>query len=116
MLAQVARILGETFDVVGTVFDGQALVEAAARLDPDVIVSDVSMPGINGLGALRTIKSTGCRSRFVFLTVHEDPDYAREAMSLGADAYVVKSRLASDLHAAIREAVAGRTFVSPTVF
>ena len=115
MLAQVARILGEACDVVGTVFDGQSLVEAATRLDPDVIVSDISMPGLGGLGALRGIKHAGCRSRVVFLTVHEDPDFAREAMSLGADAYVVKSRLASDLLPAIREAAAGRTFVSPNV-
>jgi len=115
VLAQVARILGGTCDVVGTVFDGLALVEAAARLHPDVIVSDISMPGVNGLCALRTLKSTGCRSRFVFLTVHEDPDYAREAMSLGADAYVVKSRLASDLLPAIRDAFDGRRFVSPNV-
>ena len=114
MLAQVARVLGETCDVVGTVFDGLALVEAAARLDPDVIVSDISMPGLNGLGALRGLKAAGCRSRIVFLTVHEDPDFVREAMSLGADAYVVKSRLVSDLPKAMREAVAGRTFVSPT--
>jgi DNA-binding NarL/FixJ family response regulator len=115
VLAQVAHILGETCDVVGTVGNGLALLEAAARLDPDVIVSDISMPGIGGFGALRGLKRAGCRSRFVFLTVHEDPDFAREAMSLGADAYVVKSRLASDLLSAIREVVAGRTFVSPTV-
>jgi DNA-binding NarL/FixJ family response regulator len=114
VLAQVARILGETYDVVGTVFDGLALVEAAARLDPDVIVSDISMPGLGGLGALRSLKAAGCRSRFVFLTVHEDPDFVREAMTLGADAYVVKSRLVSDLPKAIHEALAGRTFVSPS--
>ena len=112
--AQVERVLGETCKVVGAVGDGRGLLEAAARLDPDVIVSDITMPGIEGFEALRRLKSAGCRSRFLFLTVHEDPDYVREALSLGADAYVVKSRLASDLLGAIREALAGRTFVSPT--
>ena len=115
MLAHIARVLGQTYDIVGSVGDGLSLLESATRLDPDVIVSDISMPGVNGLCALRTLKSTGCRSRFVFLTVHEDPDYAREAMSLGADAYVVKSRLASDLLPAIRDAFHGRRFVSPNV-
>jgi DNA-binding NarL/FixJ family response regulator len=113
MLAQIAGVLGNTYDIVGTVGDGLCLLESAARLDPDVIVSDISMPGIDGFGVARSLKRAGCRSRFVFLTVHEDPDFAREALSLGADAYVVKSRLASDLLSAIREAVAGRKFVSP---
>jgi DNA-binding NarL/FixJ family response regulator len=115
MLAHVARALGSTYDIVGTVGDGLSLLEAAARLDPDVIVSDVTMPGIDGFGAARSLKRAGCRSRLVFLTVHEDPEFAREALSLGGDAYVVKSRLVSDLSSAIQEALAGRTFVSPTV-
>ncbi|MBS1117694.1 MAG: Two component transcriptional regulator, LuxR family [candidate division NC10 bacterium] len=115
MLAQIARVLGNRYEIVGMVGDGLSLLGSAARLDPDVIVSDVTMPGIDGFGAARSLKRAGCRSRLVFLTVHEDPDFAREAMSLGADAYVVKSRLASDLLTAILEAVAGRKFVSPTV-
>ena len=115
MLAQIARVLGVRYEIVGMVGDGLSLLGSAARLDPDVIVSDVTMPGIDGFGAARCLKRAGCRSRLVFLTVHEDPDFAREAMSLGADAYVVKSRLASDLLPAIREAAAGRTFVSPNV-
>jgi DNA-binding NarL/FixJ family response regulator len=115
MLAQVARVLGGTYEIVGTVGDGLSLLEAAARLDPDVIVSDITMPCIDGFGAARSLKRAGRRSRLVFLTVHEDPEYAREALSLGGDAYVVKSRLVSDLSSAIQEALAGRTFVSPTV-
>jgi DNA-binding NarL/FixJ family response regulator len=115
MLAHVARALGSTYDIVGMVGDGLSLLETAARLDPDVIVSDITMPGIDGFGAARSLKRAGCRSRLVFLTVHEDPDFAREALALGGDAYVVKSRLVSDLPSAIQEALAGRTFVSPTV-
>jgi DNA-binding NarL/FixJ family response regulator len=115
MLAHIVLLLGKTYDIVGTVGDGLCLLESAARLDPDVIVSDITMPGIDGFGAVRSLKRAGCRSRFVFLTVHEDPDFAREAMSLGADAYVLKARMASDLLTAVREALAGRKFVSPTV-
>jgi len=115
MLAQIERVLGKTYDIVGSVGDGLCLLESAARLDPDVIVTDITMPGIDGFGAARSLKRAGCRSRLVFLTVHEDPDFAREAMSLGADAYVVKSRLASDLLTALHAALAGRKFVSPTV-
>ena len=115
ILAQVARVLGDTYDIVATVGDGWSLLESAARLDPDVIVLDITMPVIDGFGAARSLKRAGCRSRLVFLTVHEDPDFAREALSLGADAYVLKSRLASDLPRAIEEAVAGRKFISPTV-
>jgi DNA-binding NarL/FixJ family response regulator len=115
VLAQTTRILAKDYDVIGTVPDGLELLEAAARLKPDVIVLDISMPGLDGLGAARCLKRAGCLSRLVFLTVHEDPDFAREAMALGADAYVVKSRLASDLLTAIHEAVEGRKFISPTL-
>jgi len=115
MLAHIARVLGQTYDIVGSVGDGLSLLESATRLDPDVIVSDISMPGLDGFGAARSLKKSGCRSRFVFVTVHEDPDFAREAMALGAHGYVVKSRLASDLLSAVDEAVAGGKFVSPTV-
>ena len=90
MREQIARVLGRTYDIVGSVGDGLCLLESAARLDPDVIVLDITMPGIDGFGAARSLKRAGCRSRLVFLTVHEDPDFAREAMSLGADAYHMK--------------------------
>ena len=115
ILAQVLRVLGNGYDVVGTVGDGPGVLELAARLDPDVIVLDITMPGIDGFGAARSLKRAGCRSRLVFLTVHEDLDFVREALALGADAYVLKSRLASDLPHAIDEVMAGRTFISPTV-
>ena len=115
VLAQVARVLGNTYDIVGTAADGRGLLESAARLDPDVIVLDITMPGLDGFGAARSLKRAGCRSRLVFLTVHEDPDFVREALSLGADAYVLKSRLVSDLQNAIEEVLAGRKFVSPSV-
>jgi DNA-binding NarL/FixJ family response regulator len=115
LLAETARLLGQDHEVVGTVANGLELLAAAEGLDPDVIVLDISMPGMDGFEAARRLKQSGCRSKLVFLTVWEDADFAREAMALGADAYVVKSRLASDLIPAITEALAEHPFVSPTL-
>lgn len=115
LLAETARLLGQEHEVVGTAADGLELLSAAECLDPDLIVLDISMPGLDGFGAARRLKQAGCRSKLIFLTVWEDADFAREAMALGADGYVVKSRLASDLMPAVAEALAEHHFVSPTL-
>jgi CheY-like chemotaxis protein len=115
VLTQVGRVLGGEFVIVGTASDGPGLREAATRLEPDVIVLDITMPGFDGFETARRLKQAGSKSKLVFLTVHEDADYAREAMALGAEGFVVKSRLASDLLSAINEAMEGRRFVSPTI-
>jgi len=115
VMAQVSCLLGERYDVVAAVANGLELLDAAARLDPDVIVLDISMPGLDGFEAARRLKQAACRSKLVFLTVWEDADYGREAMAIGADAYVVKSRLASDLMPALAEVLEGRKFLSPGI-
>ena len=114
-LAVASSLLEPEFEVVGTARDGQTLLDEAARLQPDMLVLDISMPVLNGIEAARRLKAARLQREDFFLTVHEDPDYLRAALAAGADGYVVKSRLARDLLLALREALAGRTFVSPLI-
>ncbi len=108
MLDRVAGLLATEFNVVGTVTDGQQALDAAMELEPDVLVLDISMPVMNGIETARRLKEAGSETRIVFLTVHDDPDFAREALEAGALGYVIKQRIASDLVAAIKKAHAGR--------
>jgi len=105
--------LEPTFDVVGAVEDGEALVEAAGNLQPDVIITDISMPKLNGIEAADRLRESGSSSKIVFLTVHADPDFVQAALKTGALAYVSKSRITTDLLIAVEEALNGCTFVSP---
>jgi DNA-binding NarL/FixJ family response regulator len=114
-LAATAGLLEPEFDVVETVGNGQTLVEEVPRLDPDLLVVDIAMPVMNGIEAARQLRAAGSRAKIVFLTVHADEDYVRAALTAGGLGYVVKSRLASDLIVALKEALEGRSFVSPSV-
>jgi DNA-binding NarL/FixJ family response regulator len=111
----LVKLLGERFDVVATVADGAALVEAAERLRPDVIVSDVKMPSVSGLEALAQLRKRGVTSKFVFLTMHSDPSVATRAMRAGASAFVLKHSAGEDLIDAIDEVLSGRTYLAPAV-
>ena len=113
MLQAARRILEPEFQVVGTVHDGQAVLEAADALRPDVLILDISMGMLNGLEAARLLTRTGSKARIIFLTVHQDQEFVEEAFSVGALGYVVKLRLGTDLLLAVREALMGRAFVSP---
>ena len=103
------------FQVVGSVRDGTALLIAAAELKPDIVVLDISMPLLHGFQTAREICRNHPQTRIVFLTVHDDPDFARAGFAAGGLCYVVKPRLASDLLPALRAAVAGKVFLSPTI-
>ena len=112
LLASVVAMLDSEFDVVDAVLDGEALVESAWKHDPDAVVLDITMPKMDGMEAARRLMESGSRAKIVFLTVHQDEDFVRAALDLGAHGYVVKSRLPLDLAPALRAALAGRVFVS----
>jgi len=114
-LGVVARHLAPHFDVVRTVGNGKAMLDEAVRLEPDVVVLDISMPGLNGIEAARKLKATGSRAKVVFLTVYADRDFVRAALGVGAVGYVLKSELASDLLTCLRHADAASPFVSPAI-
>jgi DNA-binding NarL/FixJ family response regulator len=103
------------FQIVGEVRDGRALVEAAARLCPDVIVADIAMPLLNGIEAARKIREHNPRATIVFLTMHPEAAYAVRAIRAGAAGYVMKDSAGEELIAAIKEALRGRTYVTPSL-
>jgi DNA-binding NarL/FixJ family response regulator len=112
MLSRAGAVLADQCLIVGVVQDGPAALAAAKSLHPDVIVLDISMPGMNGLEVASRLRATGSTAAVVFLTVHDEDDFVLAAASAGGIGYVVKSRLVSDLPQAVREARAGRRFVS----
>lgn len=102
-------------EVVATVGDGRALLETAQALKPDVVVIDVGMPLLNGLDAGRELKKRLPNVKLIFLTMNEDPDLAVEAMKSGASGYLLKTSAGSELFSAIREALRGKSYVTPQI-
>jgi DNA-binding NarL/FixJ family response regulator len=115
ILGGLRSLLEPEFELVGTVEDGKALVSEALRLRPDVVVVDISMPKLNGIDAFREIRNTVPGIRAVFLTMHHDVTYAAKALDAGASAYVLKHSAPTELVTAIREAMNGRTYVTPLI-
>ena len=111
VLDAVERRLSDC-EIVGRASDGLALVESICKLKPDIFVTDISMPGLTGIEALVRLRSMGINTPAVILSVREDEELAKQALLQGASAYVLKSRLDDDLPIAVREALAGRTFIS----
>jgi DNA-binding NarL/FixJ family response regulator len=108
-------LLKDRFDLVGTVGDGQELVDAARRLRPDVIVTDMSMPVLSGLDALRRLKAEGIDARVILLTMHADARIATEALKAGASGFLVKHAAGDELITAIEDVLQGRTYVTPLI-
>jgi DNA-binding NarL/FixJ family response regulator len=115
LLEAFEKLLADECDVVGTVSNGQALLEAAATLHPDVAIVDIGMPLLNGIDAARRLKELLPDVRIMFLTMNEDPDLAAEAFRAGASGYVLKRSAASELVTAIREMMKHRSYVTPLV-
>jgi DNA-binding NarL/FixJ family response regulator len=107
ILSALKRMLQPSCEVVESVTDGIAAVEAAARLKPDVLVLDLAMPGMGGIDACRQIKQATPNVKVVILTANNDPDLKREAFSVGASAFVLKKFMAEELLNAIRTAFLG---------
>jgi DNA-binding NarL/FixJ family response regulator len=106
------RLLEDRFDLVGTVTDGRQLIDAARTLRPDVIVTDMSMPVLGGLDALRRLKAEGVDARVIFLTMHADPRLAAEAIRAGASGFLLKDAAGEELITAIEDVLLGRTYLT----
>jgi DNA-binding NarL/FixJ family response regulator len=109
------RLLEPDFEIVGLVQDGRAMVTDTINLKPDVVLSDITMPLLNGIEALRQLRKVGSEARIIFLTMHAEPAYAAECLEAGAKGYLVKESASSELLVAIREVMEGRTYVASQV-
>ena len=111
----VSLLKEHDFDVVDAVGDGHELLESARRLRPDLIVTDMSMPGLSGLDVLTRLKADRVASKVIVLTMHHDAELATRAMRAGASAYLLKHSAGEELLTAIRQAIEGRTYLTPTL-
>lgn len=109
------RMLTPDFDVVGAVEDGRSLLEVAQKLEPDVVLMDISMPLLNGIDAARRLKKLMPAIKVIFVTMHANPAYVAEAFRAGASGYLLKQSATSELVFAIREALQGLHYVTPIV-
>jgi DNA-binding NarL/FixJ family response regulator len=113
ILAGLRKLVEADCDVVGTVEDGRALVEAAQQLRPDLILLDISMPLLNGLEAARQLRTLVPDCKLIFLTMHASPTYATEAFQAGASGYLLKRSAASELGLAIASVLQGQHYLTP---
>jgi len=114
ILKGIAGLLQDHYEVAGTAENGKAVVEAALRLKPDLVVLDVSMPILNGIDAAREIRKALPSVRVVFLSMHSSAIYLRKALEAGASAYVLKSGAAEELLHGIEEVCKGNLYISPS--
>ena len=113
MLDEVSSLLREDYEVVGKVADGAALVEAANRLHPDLVISDISMPQMTGFEAAAELRRKQPNLPLIFLTVQSSRAYVKKARTLGATGYVLKIHTAEQLPKAVETVLAGQVFFSP---
>jgi DNA-binding NarL/FixJ family response regulator len=112
VLERVAALLRSRFDVIGMVHNGRELIAEAMRLNPDVVVVDISMPELDGIQAVHQLREKGSTAKMVFLTIHWEDEFVRTCFAEGALGYVLKAHMKSDLIPAIDAALSNLTFVS----
>jgi DNA-binding NarL/FixJ family response regulator len=115
LLDAFVSLLEPHCEIVGTAVNGRRLVELALETNPEIIILDISMPELNGMGACAQLRLKLPDARFIFLTVNEDPDIAAEAIGMGASAYLLKSSASAELILAIASALAGRIYITPLI-
>jgi CheY-like chemotaxis protein len=111
VLESVSSLIESDFTVVAAASDGQRALEASQRLDPDIVLLDITMPRLSGLQVARELKRTGSRARIVFLTMHPTDDYIEAALGAGAHGYVLKTRIQPDLVCALNHVLCGQVFM-----
>ena len=112
MVERVKALLETEFDVVGVAHDGWEMIEKAVRLRPDIIVADISMPGLDGIQAAHRLRRMGIAALLVFLTIHESAEFVEACQAEGALGFVLKTQMKADLIPAINAALTGLSFVS----
>jgi two-component system response regulator DegU len=115
MLTDLRDELSREFSIAGMVDNGEEAIQEVSRLNPNILVLDITMPGMNGIQVACHLRDSHAKTRVLFLTINEQPEYIAAAFSAGACGYVSKRRLATDLATAIREVFAGQTFLSPSL-
>jgi DNA-binding NarL/FixJ family response regulator len=108
-------LLDPYVDVVAIVSDGREVFSVAKRLDPDVVVLDISMPSLNGIEAARQMRAANLRAKVIFLTMHREVAYAARALDAGASGFVLKHSAATELLTAIQESLKGGTYITPQI-
>jgi DNA-binding NarL/FixJ family response regulator len=112
VLERVRSLLQPSFDIVGVAGTGREMISEAMRLNPDVIVADISMPDLSGIEAAQELRKKGSEARVVFLTIHASDEFVDACRAEGALGYVVKAHMKTDLIPAINAALSGRSFIS----
>ena len=115
VLEGLRKLLESEFEVVGTAEDGRYLIATALQYSPDVILVDISMPSLNGFQAARQLRKQLPKAKIVFLTMHSDVEYVKEALRAGASGYLLKRSAAAELVSGIHEVLNGRTYISPSL-
>jgi len=115
VLEQIRELLSEEYEIVGAVPDGKSLLQAAQELQPDLIISDISMPEMNGFEAVEKIRALGNEAKLIFLTVQSGAAYVKKARSLGAAGYILKAHTNEELAQAVAKVVSGETYFSPNL-